>query len=254
MLKRLTVALIATGLLTVGCLMPIEGTDASTGRRDAGSGTDSSGGQDTGGEQTWNTDNYGIVCTSDDQCPGGKCASIFQDSPTKSCFKTCQTGADCSDFPFDVANVQCSQHPAAGLLCLHGSPQNGPCGDVLNSTCIDQTQACAMDSTGFGLCVRGCKTVDASDATLCTAVPQSYCGCSAGQGCSMEMSLVASANDPNPDGVCAATTASGATCGFDSTTYIQLFCTDGLVCTGVTEQNPVGRCDEPPDAGSGTDA
>ena len=211
MLKRMTVALIATGLLTVGCLVPAGDMDATTGRRDAGSGTDTSGGQDTGS--------------------GGQCtmATIFFDQSTDIC------GSDQYCTVNQTFAATCTDNAAAAGGTMYGAcgtnsecPVGASCFNP--GTCMpfcSQTHpACPEASPGVpGLCIYGIKGGPAdlylcTDPDDCDAVANT--GCPTGEGCYVA-SLTGNLCIPNPG-----TGAAGSSCSMLDD------CAPGLMCVGQT--------------------
>ncbi len=266
MKKALTFGLLACGLLfAMASATPAEDTDAGDSRRDAGStdtnsGFDANSGTDAGAG-TWSVNNYGATCTSDSQCPGGKCYNLFgaASGAASACFKLCDTAANCSDFPYNVSAVQCGALEEGGPgVCVMSSGQNGPCGNPFNATCSEEDYSlCGTDSSGFGTCVRVCNPHDPTNVDGCrvTGITSANCGCSGGDGCSANLLGFTSSVEGDPDGVCAPTTTVGDTCGYSETTYVLTPCTDDQECDGLSDTSSTGLCAEPSaDAGVAEDA
>jgi hypothetical protein len=265
-MKRLaTLILLALGLCfaLASAAPPAEDEDASTSRRDAGStdrasGTDTTSNTDSGGS-AWNADNYGMPCTSDSQCPGGKCFDIFGGQGDSACFKSCTSAADCTDFPYNAAAVQCaSLGTGEPSVCVQGSGQNGPCGNPFNATCIDENFGlCGTDSDGYGFCVRVCNPHDPTNTSGCrvSGLPAGTCGCTGSDGCSNTLLGFNSGVTGDPDGVCAPATTIGATCGYNATTMAIVPCTGEQECAGMSSSSPTGTCQTPAaDGGVPSDA
>lgn len=254
MKRVMDLGLIASGLLfAVACTPVVEDTlDASTSRVDAGSFDSAL--PDTNVDPVWNVDNYGMACSGDSDCPAGACIDLFQGQGQAACFKVCGSVADCSDFPYNAGAVQCTALSEGGpQVCIQGSGQNGPCGNVLNATCtVQEYGLCGTDTSGAGTCVRGCNPADPTAAT-CTTLPAANCGCLNGDHCSTTLMAFGTAEDP--DGICAPATSAGDTCGYDVSTLNVLPCTDDQVCDGISQSNPTGTCAvESADAGVAEDA
>jgi hypothetical protein len=262
MKKAMVLFWTVAALFALACVAPTE-EDTGTNRADAG-GTDTrvrtdARAGDTGGGG-WNVDNYGKACQTATQCPGGDCVEIYtgQYAGGKACFKTCTAVGDCSDFPYDVAGVQCLAVVSGGTkYCIHLGGQNAPCGNAMNAAC-DSTNAPDYKSCsilwddGTGLCMRIC---DPDNMTTCHLQPGgNSCGCKGtGQGCSTTMFWFNATPDggtPAVDGICAPTSTVGATCGFAETGTL-VFCTGNQECNGMTETNPSGTCAIAVDGGPG---
>jgi hypothetical protein len=263
-MKRVaTLAVLALGLVfaLASATPPAGEDDASTSRRDAGSTdrttTDRAAAQDSGAA-TWNPDNYGLACSSDTNCPGGKCFDLFGGSGDSACFKLCASAADCTDVPYNTAAVQCaSLGTGEPSVCVQGSGQNGPCGNPLNATCTDTDYGlCGTDAQGFGFCVRVCNPHDPANATGCrvSGLPSGTCGCLNADGCSNTLLGFTSGVTDDPDGVCAPVTTIGATCGYNATTFAIIPCTGEQECAGMTSSTPTGTCQTPVADGGSPDA
>ncbi|MFH1812498.1 MAG: hypothetical protein ABIJ09_27445 [Pseudomonadota bacterium] len=263
-MKRLvTLCALALGLIfaLASATPPPGDDDASTARRDAGStdrSTTDRATTDTGSTGTWNPQNYGMGCTSDAQCPGGKCYDIFGGQGDSACFKLCTGTPDCADFPYNTTAAQCaSLGTGEPSVCIMGSGQNGPCGNPLNATCTDDDYGlCGTDSSGAGSCVRVCNPHDLTNATGCrvSGLPAGTCGCLGSDGCSNTLLGFNSGVTDDPDGVCAPVTAIGATCGYDTTTYTITPCTGDQECAGLSSSSPTGTCQTPVADGGSPDA
>lgn len=244
-------------IFALACVTPETETDSGA-RKDGGSTdsrvrTDANAPHDSGGG-TWVVSNYGKTCTSNAQCPGGICDGLYDDT-AKVCWKKCTAPADCSDFPIEVptgGEVVCSAETNLGTdtVCVLGSPQNGPCGDPYNSACVGGTNAygalCLTDQSGMGFCAQACNPATPTVNTSCGGgLDTRVCGCQNGQECGThDVSL------STGDGICAAPTTTGATCGLVNNLWV--WCTGNLTCTGLSETSPTGTCQTPPADGGTT--
>ncbi|MBN2361927.1 MAG: hypothetical protein JXR83_20925 [Deltaproteobacteria bacterium] len=251
-MKKLTILVwMMSALFLLACPTPEPEEDGGS-AADAGSAdrrrTDANAPHDTG-SGTWVVSNYGKACTTAMQCPGGICDLMYEDV-NKHCWKKCESEDDCSDFPIAVptgGQLVC-QTLTGGTdkICILASPQGGVCGDPVNAGCAGPYGGlCLLDPTEhIGFCAQACNPDQPTVNSACSggSAWTQVCGCQSPQVCSVTDGLLTTG-----DGVCAPSTAEGATCGLVDGLYV--ICTGTYYCQDVSQTTYQGTCQTAADAG-----